>query len=89
MQKPLLTLNFGNRLRSVSRGLMLLLLSRRAPTYILMLLMWLVHDESRTSVSISDPRPRDASPPPLLILLPLFKAPHPLIPSEGKKEALV
>lgn len=51
--------------------------------------MWLVHDESRTSVSISDPRPRDASPPPLLILLPLFKAPHPLIPSEEKKEALV
>lgn len=33
MQELLLTLNFGNRLRSESRGLMVLLLSRRANLY--------------------------------------------------------
>lgn len=100
-QKQLLTLNFGNGLRSASRGPMLLL-SRRAPTYILMLLVWLQHHESKASVSISDPRPQDVSPPPLLTLLPLFNPPpqppplpspqrpfsHPLSGTK-KKEALV
>lgn len=89
MQKHLLTLNFGNGLRSVSGGLMLLLLSRRAPTYILMLLMWLPHGDARTSVSISEPRLQDASPPPLLILL-LHINTHPSShPLWEKKEGLV
>lgn len=81
MRKQLLTLNFGNRLRSVSRGLVLLLLSRCAPTYIVMLLMWLPHGDARTSVSISEPHLQDASPPPLLILLPhinTLPSSHPL-----------
>lgn len=89
MQKQLLTLNFGDRLRSVSGGLVLLLLSRRAPTYILMLLMLLPYDDARTSVSISDPRPQDASPPPLLILLPRINTHPSSHPLGEKKEGLV
>lgn len=58
-----LTLNFGPRLRSVLGGLKSLLLSRCAPTYISMLHIGSLSDESRTSVSHSDPRPRGASPP--------------------------
>lgn len=58
-----LTLNFGPRLRSALGGLKLLLLSRCAPTYISMLHIGSLSNESRTSVSRRDPRPRGASPP--------------------------
>lgn len=58
-----LTLNFGPRLRSALGGLKSLLLSRCAPTYISMLRIGSPSNESRTSVTRRDPRPRGASPP--------------------------
>lgn len=73
-EKQLLTLNFGNRLRSAGGGLKLLLLSRCDQAYMSLLLMWSLDDESRTSVTYTDTRLQDASPPPLF---PLFEPPRP------------
>lgn len=71
-----LTLNFGPRLRSALGGLESLLSSRCAPTYISMLHIGSLSDESRTSVTLRDPRPRGASPP----LPPSFHTPPTLQP---------